>query len=94
MIAERTGGLGGEAEGGVQSALEGSVLVRYPVGVADEQQHVFAVAGAIAAFGQSLRESCTNASVTGDADTADLFTQASRAMDQQLWLVESHKAPK
>jgi hypothetical protein len=26
----------------------------------------------------------------GDADTADLFTEISRAMDKQLWFVEAH----
>jgi starvation-inducible DNA-binding protein len=91
-IAERSGALGGTAEGGLQAALENTILVKYPVGVADEQQHVFAVSGALASFGQSLREASTNAAGTGDADTADLFTQASRAVDQQLWFVESHKA--
>jgi starvation-inducible DNA-binding protein len=92
MIAERSGGLGGTAEGGLHAALANTILVKYPVGVADEQQHVFAVSGALAAFGQGLREASTTALDTGDADTADLFTQASRSMDQQLWFVESHKA--
>jgi starvation-inducible DNA-binding protein len=30
----------------------------------------------------------------GDADTVDLFTEISRGVDHQLWLVESHVAPK
>lgn len=29
-----------------------------------------------------------------DATTADLFTEISRGVDQQLWFVESHLAPK
>ena len=29
-----------------------------------------------------------------DADTADLFTDISRGVDHQLWLVESHAVPK
>jgi hypothetical protein len=29
----------------------------------------------------------------GDADTADLFTEVSRGIDYQLWLVESHMNP-
>ena len=30
----------------------------------------------------------------GDDETADLFTGMSRGVDHQLWLVESHVAPK
>ncbi len=93
QVAERAGGLGGTAEGTVQVAAERSFLVPYNIGVADEKQHVFAVAGALAAFGQSTREAVGKATDFGDADTADLFTEISRGIDQQLWFVESHVAP-
>ena len=56
LIAERAGGLGGTAYGTVQVAAERSFLVPYPLGVADAQEHVFAVSGTLAAFGQSARE--------------------------------------
>lgn len=94
MLAERAGGLGGTADGTVQAAVERSFLIRYPLGIADVHQHVFAVAGALAAFGQSVREAGGLATQFGDADTADLFTQVSRGIDHQLWFVESHMAPK
>jgi starvation-inducible DNA-binding protein len=68
-------------------------MLAYPLGVADEQEHVFAVSGALAAFGESVREAIAHAETSGDADTADLFTEISRGVDQQLWLVESHAAP-
>jgi starvation-inducible DNA-binding protein len=93
LIAERAGGLGGIAHGTVQVVQKNSFLVPYALNLADENQHVFAVAGALAAFGQSVREAsvvCTN---FGDIDTADLFTEVSRGIDQQLWFVESHLAP-
>ena len=93
LIAERTRGLGGPAEGTIQVAARLSFLLAYPVGVADEQEHVFAVAGALAAFGESAREAIDQAATSGDADTADLFTEISRGVDQQLWLVESHAPP-
>jgi starvation-inducible DNA-binding protein len=63
------------------------------LGLADENQHVFAVAGSLAAVGQSVREASTKCAAFGDADTADLFTEMSRGIDQQLWFVESHVAP-
>jgi starvation-inducible DNA-binding protein len=93
-LAERAGGLGGAAHGTVQVAAERSFLVPYPHGIADEEQHIFAVAGSLAAFGQSARQAIDQATGFGDADTADLFTEISRGIDHQLWFVESHLAPK
>ena len=61
LIAERAGGLGDTAYGTVQVAAERSFLVPYPLGIADEQEHVFAVSGTLAAFGQSAREAIDQA---------------------------------
>lgn len=94
LIAERAGGLGGTAYGTVQAAAERSFLIPYPLGIADEQEHVFAVSATLAAFGQSAREAIDQATTFGDADTADLFTGISRGIDHQLWFVESHIASK
>ena len=93
-IAERCGALGGTAEGTIQVAAAQSFLVPYPLTIADTHKHVFAVSAALAAFGQSAREASNQATANGDADTADLFTQISRGIDQQLWFVESHVTPK
>lgn len=93
MIAERAGGLGGVAEGTIQLATERSFLVPYPLRIADVNEHIFAVAATLAAFGQSAREAIGQATVFGDADTADMFTEISRGVDHQLWFVESHRAP-
>jgi starvation-inducible DNA-binding protein len=94
LIAERAAGLGGAAEGTVQVASERSFLIPYPLRIADENQHIFAVAATLAAFGQSARDAIGQSETVGDADTADLFTAISRGVDHQLWLVESHVAPK
>lgn len=93
LIAERTRGLGGAAHGTVQIAAENSFLVPYTLAVGDEQQHAFAISGALAAFGQSVREASDLAADFGDMSTADLFTEISRGIDHQLWFVESHIAP-
>ena len=50
MLAERAGGLGGTADGTIQMAATRTSLNAYPLGVADEQQHVFAISGAPALF--------------------------------------------
>lgn len=94
MLAERAGGLGGDAEGTIQTVAKHTALIAYPLGVADEQQHIFAISGALAAFGEGVREASASATAFGDADTADLFTEVSRGIDLQLWFVESHLAPR
>ena len=75
LIAERAAGLGGVAEGTVQVATERSFLIPYPLRIADENQHIFAVAATLAAFGQSARDAIGQSESFGDADTADLFTR-------------------
>ena len=64
-----------------ERAAERSYLVRYPLGIADETRHIFAVSGSLAAFGQSLREAIGQATTSGDADIADLFTEVSPGSD-------------
>ena len=93
QLAERAGGLGGIAQGTVQMAAKRSFLVPYNLGIADENKHLFAVSGSLAAFGQSVRDAAAQAMKIGDADTSDLLTEISRGIDQQLWFVESHVAP-
>ena len=39
-------------------------------------------------FGQSARDAIGQSATIGDADTADLFTEISRGIDHQLWLVD------
>jgi starvation-inducible DNA-binding protein len=93
-MAERCAALGGTAAGTVQVAAAQSFLVPYPLQIADVQKHIFAVSAALAAFGQSVRGATDAATKAGDADTADLFTQISRAIDHQLWFVEAHATVK
>ena len=93
-LAERAAALGGTAQGTVHIAAERSFLAPYALGVADENEHILAVSTSLAAFGRSARSAIGDAAASGDADTADLFTEVSRDIDQQLWLVESHLPPK
>jgi starvation-inducible DNA-binding protein len=93
-IAERTAALGGVAHGRIQVAAERSFMVPYPLEIADVGSHVFAVAAALAAFGQSVREAILTTTGINDPATADLFTEICREVDHQLWFVESHIEPK
>jgi starvation-inducible DNA-binding protein len=92
LLAERVESLGGIAQGSVQLSSERSFLVPYALDIADEQKHVFAVSRVLAAFGGSAREASDASADFGDMGTADLFTEISRGVDQQLWFVESHTA--
>ena len=67
-----------------------SFLDRYELGVADEKAHLTAVTAALAAFGDSVRKAIDEAAAFGDQDTSDVFTEVSRGVDYQTWLVESH----
>jgi starvation-inducible DNA-binding protein len=90
-IAERAGTLGGTAEGTVQTAAQRSFLEPYRLGVADAAAHIGAVTEALATFGESVRGAIDDSDSFGDIDTSDLFTEVSRGIDYQLWLVESHR---
>jgi starvation-inducible DNA-binding protein len=90
-IAERAGTLGGTAEGTVQTATQKSFLEPYRLGVADTTAHIAAVTAALATFGESVRGAIDESDEFGDIDTSDLFTEVSRGIDYQLWLVESHR---
>ena len=48
---------------------------------------------ALATFGEAACNAINETASFGDADTSDVFTEISRGVDQQLWLVESHREP-
>eukprot|EP01037_Dinobryon_pediforme_P008849 gene8849-8940_t len=92
-LAERAGGLGGTAQGTIQTAVKRSQLIPYPHQIATIEDHIFAVASGLAAFGQMLREAIDTTDEAGDKATADLFTQLVREIDENLYFVESHREP-
>ena len=88
-VAERATALGGTAQGTVRQAAARSQLAEYPP-VVDAMDHVDALADRYATVGASVRSAIETAADAGDADTADLFTQVSRELDQDLWFLEAH----
>lgn len=89
-IAERITALGGVAYGTAQTVAEKTTLPGYPTDIADGAAHVKALAASFAAFGAKVRADIDTAAGVGDADTADLFTGVSRAVDKSLWFLEAH----
>src|SRR5690349_21491314 len=90
LIAERITTLGGTALGTVRLAAENSSLSEYPHEITDGAAHVDALSTALADFGKVIRKGIDEATELGDQDTADLFTEVSRATDKNLWFVEAH----
>ena len=89
-IAERATALGGLALGTARMAAEATTLDEYPIDAVTGEETVAVVADRLAAFGASAREAIDTATELGDMDTADLFTEVSRAIDKHLWFVEAH----
>ena len=90
MIAERATALGGLALGTARMAAEASSLEEYPLDAVSGKETVEVVADRLAAFGTGVRAAIDASSELGDQDTADLFTEVSRAIDKHLWFVEAH----
>ena len=90
-IAERITTLGGTALGTVRVAAQNSSLAEYPLEIIDGADHVDALSTALSDFGKKVRADIDITDELGDADTADLFTGVSRAIDKLLWFVEAHQ---
>ena len=89
-IAERAVQLGGVALGMAGVVAQKTSLPSYPESAVEGADHLGAVANALAAFGKAVRAAIDQSNDIGDLDTADLFTEVSRDVDKELWLVEAH----
>ncbi|MCL2724017.1 MAG: DNA starvation/stationary phase protection protein Dps [Polyangiaceae bacterium] len=89
-LAERAVQLGGVADGLLGSVVKRSSLKSPSVDLPDGRAHVEAVSLSLAAYGAKVRAAIDEADKLGDKDTADLFTEVSRAVDKDLWFVEAH----
>ena len=90
MIAERLIQLGGPAHGTVRAAAARSTQPEHPKGVEGDLAHADAVSAALASFAKACRAAIETADRAGDAVTADLFTEVTRAVDKLVWLVFAH----
>ncbi|WP_413875458.1 DNA starvation/stationary phase protection protein Dps [Albidovulum sp.] len=89
-IAERVQILGGVALGTLE-AVAGAVTVEaYPTDLVADRDHVAAISGRMAALGEKVRGAIETVSDAGDEGTMDIFVGLSRALDKDLWFIESH----
>ncbi len=89
-LAERLVQLGGQPQGTVHAAARATRLDPYPLDLVAEKGHVERLAHALAKFGSYVRAAIDEFDKYGDADSADLATGISRAVDKDLWFVEAH----
>lgn len=90
QMAERAVILGGFAKGTAEVVAEKSTVDAYPVELTPLEDHVAALKERFMAVGEKLREAIAEASDAGDADTEDLFTEVSRAIDKDAWFIGSN----
>lgn len=90
LIAERVTALGGLAMGTARVAASESTLPEFPFDILDGKDHVTALADRYAAYAKTVRQAIDQTDELGDADTADLYTEVSRAIDKRLWFLEAH----
>jgi starvation-inducible DNA-binding protein len=89
-MAERVAQLGGVALGTTQEVSKASALAPYPTDIFKVRDHIEALIERYAVAANLTRASIDQVDEAGDADTADIFTGYSRALDKALWFLEAH----
>ena len=89
-MAERVVQLGGTALGTTQSVAKATTLAPYPTDIYSSKDHLTALIERYGKVGSLVRAGIDETGNAGDADTADLLTAYSRALDKALWFLEAH----
>ncbi len=91
-LAERAIVLGGTAVGTAEAVAQQSNLAPYPDDITEVQDHVAALTSRFIEFGEKVRSAIDAAAEAGDATTADVFTEVSRATDKDAWFIGANAA--
>ena len=89
-MAERVVQLGGTALGTTQTVAKATMLSAYPTDIYASKDHLAALIERYGKVANAVRGAIAATGGAGDADTADLFTAYSRALDKALWFLEAH----
>lgn len=89
-MAERVVQLGGTALGTTQTVAAKTGLDAYPTDIYKISDHLAALITRYGRVANAVRAGVDASSEAGDADTADILTAFSRALDKSLWFLEAH----
>ena len=89
-VAERTTALGGVAECTLAIVCKRTHLAPYSLEITSGSDHLDALSTSVAIVGCSMRLALDRVTELADADTADLLTGVSRALDKHLWTLDAH----
>ncbi|MCB8879967.1 DNA starvation/stationary phase protection protein Dps [Acidisoma cellulosilytica] len=89
-VAERVVQLGGTALGTTQVVDAQSTVPAYPTNIYKVEDHLAALIERYGLVANATRKAIDETADAGDANTADIFTAASRDMDKALWFLEAH----
>jgi len=90
LVAERIAVLGGVALGTARTAAIQSKLPEYPSEIVEGNAHVLALAERFAYYATALRNDISLAADVEDAGSAAVYTDLSRGVDKQLWVLDAH----
>jgi len=90
LMAERIAVLGGVAMGTVRMAAAQSRLPEYPHTLVEGNDHLVALVERFAHYATVIRGGITQAADVEDAGSAAIYTDISRGVDKQLWVLETH----
>ncbi len=89
-VAERIVQLGGTALGTTQAVGKATTLAPYPTDIYKTKDHLNALIERYGKVANATRAAIDESSEAGDADTVDILTAFSRALDKSLWFLEAH----
>ena len=89
-MAERVAQPGGTALGTTQVVARSTMLPPYPTDIYAISGHLAALIDRYGAVANAVRKAIDTADEAGDANTADIFTEAYRGLDKALWFLEAH----
>jgi len=89
-MAERIVQIGGTALGTTQAVNKATSLKAYPTDIYKIKDHLAALIERYGKAANAVRAGIDESDDAGDADTADILTAYSRALDKALWFLEAH----
>lgn len=91
LTAERVAALGAQAGLPIQKMATTTSLPQWPMELHHDHDVLSALADRVALVTNHMRQRIDKAAEANDANTADLFTEVSRQLDQDLWMLEAHE---